>query len=172
NTIGIDLIRSQTDFCEQTPQCADKKILIIGHAHDMNTNASNALLKTLEEPSGNTYFFLTTDRPAALPATIRSRCQSVRFSAVPQENIYELQQALFADCEALQKGRLDPLTMAQKWQKEDLLILLAQIEIYFAKLREFASWDRVQKLRKMVLQHSSINPLLQLESLLIDLTRK
>lgn len=169
-TIGIDMIRSIMNFCEQTPQCADKKIIIIENAHHMNISACNALLKTLEEPSGNTYFLLTTNTPVALPATIRSRCQMIR---LPYQNepVPDWQTALHMDCEALMRGTLDPLLAAQRWQKEDLLILLAQIEIYFAKITEFASLDRINLMRKIVLQHGSINPLLQLESLFIDLRR-
>ncbi len=169
-TIGIDTIRSLTDFCEQTPQCADKKIIIIPNAHNMNISASNALLKTLEEPSGNTYFLLTTHVTCALSATIRSRCQMIRLPHY-DEDTPDWQNILHADCDALLRGTLDPLQAAQKWQKEDLLILLAQIEIYFAKIREFARLDKINAMRRIVLQHGSINPVLQLESLFIDLSR-
>jgi DNA polymerase-3 subunit delta' len=43
----------------------------------MNISAANALLKTLEEPQGDTCMILVTDHAARLPATIRSRCQSL-----------------------------------------------------------------------------------------------
>ena len=48
----------------------------------MNPQAQNALLKTLEEPAGRTLIVLLTDQPGALLATIRSRCQMVRFTAL------------------------------------------------------------------------------------------
>jgi DNA polymerase-3 subunit delta' len=169
-TIGIDVIRHVTDFCEQTPQCGDKKIIIIPKAHHMNISASNALLKTLEEPPGNSYFLLTSSIPAALPATVRSRCQVVRFPIVDNVVVPDWQSALHADCAALLSGKIDPLVMAQKWQKEDLLAVLAQMEIYFAKIRGFTGLDKINAVRKIVLQHGSVNAILQLEALLINLT--
>ncbi len=135
-TTGIDVIRSVIDFCEQTPQCGDKKIIIIPNTHQMNISASNALLKTLEEPPGNSYFLLLTDVPAALPATLRSRCQLIRLP-LSMPIVMPWQEALHADCAALLSKKLDPLMMAQKWQKEDLLSLLAQMEIYFVKIKSF-----------------------------------
>ena len=45
----------------------------------MNTSASNALLKTLEEPAANRFLLIVTSRPVRLPATIRSRCQRLEF---------------------------------------------------------------------------------------------
>jgi len=53
---------------------------------DMN-EAANALLKMLEEPQARSTFILTSSRPSSLPATIRSRCQSVRFSAIDQQTM-------------------------------------------------------------------------------------
>ncbi len=172
-TLGIDLIRSLTEFCEQTPQCGNKKVIIIPQAQHMNISASNALLKTLEEPPGNSYFLLTSNMPVALPATVRSRCQRIQFSLHDKSSsTVEWQAMLHADCAALMAGKIDPLAMAQKWQKEELLELLAQMEIYFAQKREFFALDKINALRKIALQHGSINLLLQLESLLIDLGKR
>jgi DNA polymerase-3 subunit delta' len=50
----------------------------------MNVNAANSLLKTLEEPTASTVLLLVTERPAQLPATIRSRCQQLGFPAPPR----------------------------------------------------------------------------------------
>jgi DNA polymerase-3 subunit delta' len=55
----------------------------------MNHEAANAFLKTLEEPQEQTIFILTTDRISAIPPTIRSRCQMVRFSAIDTDLIIE-----------------------------------------------------------------------------------
>jgi DNA polymerase-3 subunit delta' len=57
------------------------QVVIIDPADTMHTAASNALLKTLEEPSGAVIFILATHRPSSLPATIRSRCQQIIFNA-------------------------------------------------------------------------------------------
>jgi DNA polymerase-3 subunit delta' len=57
------------------------------HADRMNREATNALLKMLEEPQRQTTFVLTTDRPSQLLDTIRSRCRLVRFTAIPEQAI-------------------------------------------------------------------------------------
>ena len=52
-------------------------------AEAMTRPAANTLLKTLEEPPGDTVFILVSDRSSLLPATIRSRCQALSFPCPP-----------------------------------------------------------------------------------------
>jgi DNA polymerase-3 subunit delta' len=77
--ISVDQIREIGRFVTLKSQYAGHKVVIIEPAEAMNINASNSLLKTLEEPSAETLLLLVTHQPAQLPATIRSRCQEVRF---------------------------------------------------------------------------------------------
>lgn len=63
------------------------RVFIVEDADRMNESASNALLKTLEEPPPTTHLVLTTSNPTMLLPTIRSRCQIIRFSPVPAEEI-------------------------------------------------------------------------------------
>ena len=77
--IKVDQIREVAQFLSRTSHAAGAKVVIIDHAHQMNVSAANALLKTLEEPHPNNYLFLVTDSPAALMATVRSRCQRLQF---------------------------------------------------------------------------------------------
>ncbi len=58
------------------------RIFLIQPADRLHTAAANALLKTLEEPTLNTLLILLTAAPHALPATIRSRCQTLAFQPV------------------------------------------------------------------------------------------
>src|SRR5207237_2877419 len=58
------------------------RIFIVEDADTMNDQAANALLKTLEEPQPTTHLVLTTSNPTALLATIRSRCQIIRFAPI------------------------------------------------------------------------------------------
>ena len=51
----------------------------------MNANAQNALLKSLEEPTGDTMFFLLAENPGALLPTVLSRCLQVRFRLLEPE---------------------------------------------------------------------------------------
>jgi DNA polymerase-3 subunit delta' len=64
-----------------------KRVLIIEEADRMNAAAANALLKTLEEPSPGNVLLLTTARSHALPMTILSRCQHLRFTPLPREEV-------------------------------------------------------------------------------------
>src|SRR2546421_11551569 len=58
------------------------RVFIVEDAEYMNDQAANALLKTLEEPPATTHLVLTTSNPTALLATIRSRCQIIRFAPI------------------------------------------------------------------------------------------
>jgi hypothetical protein len=64
----------------KAPAFGRRRLCVILHAHQLNREASNSLLKMLEEPQEQTTFILATDNPGFLPETIRSRCQTVRFS--------------------------------------------------------------------------------------------
>ena len=81
-SIGVDQIREAGDFVTKTVGYGSKKILVISDAEKMTTGASNALLKTLEEPQGNALILLLSQRTWLLPATIRSRCQTWRLPAL------------------------------------------------------------------------------------------
>ncbi len=81
--IGIDAVRDLAASLTLTTQQGWAKGAIIAPAEAMNRPAANALLKTLEEPPGASYLFLVSDVPSALPATIRSRCQSVAIATPP-----------------------------------------------------------------------------------------
>lgn len=60
-----------------TTTISPRKVALIHPADRLNRNASNALLKTLEEPPGNAVIILVSDDPARLPVTVRSRCQVI-----------------------------------------------------------------------------------------------
>ena len=83
--IPIHAVRWLRVEMARPPLLARRRFFILVNAHQMNAEAANALLKMLEEPQAKSTFVLTSSRPAALPATIRSRCQAVRFSPIAQE---------------------------------------------------------------------------------------
>ncbi|MEZ5429325.1 MAG: DNA polymerase III subunit delta' [Pyrinomonadaceae bacterium] len=85
--ILVDAIRDLEKEANFRPYQAGARFFIIDEADKMNDAASNALLKTLEEPPDTTYIFLITSRPDALLQTIHSRCQTVRFAPVPPVEI-------------------------------------------------------------------------------------
>lgn len=77
--IKIDQVRKILDFASKSPQFGGYRVVLIAPAEAMNVNASNALLKCLEEPGKDTLMILVTHQISGLLATIRSRCQSVDF---------------------------------------------------------------------------------------------
>ncbi len=64
------------------PREGSKKIFIISQAERLHPSAANKILKLLEEPPPHVVFILVSSRPEALLPTIRSRCQTVKFSRV------------------------------------------------------------------------------------------
>ena len=82
--IKVDQIRAISDFIGQTAQQGGYKILIIEPAEAMNINAANALLKSLEEPTDNTFILLVCDSVGLLLPTIKSRCQFLGFPVPAQ----------------------------------------------------------------------------------------
>ncbi|NQV87247.1 MAG: hypothetical protein HQ492_09245 [Woeseiaceae bacterium] len=85
-TIGVDQIRHLVGQLTLTSYEGVGKVAVIEPANDMTANAANSLLKTLEEPPGNTLLILVADRVGKLPATIFSRCQRIDF-ALPTEAV-------------------------------------------------------------------------------------
>jgi DNA polymerase III subunit delta' len=88
--IKIDQIRALQKELGYRPYEAPRKALIIDAAERFNPSSGNALLKTLEEPPGKAIIILLTSSPESVLATIRSRCQQLVFSGVPEDDIAAL----------------------------------------------------------------------------------
>ncbi|MDI6767068.1 MAG: DNA polymerase III subunit delta' [Bacteroidota bacterium] len=92
NTIKINSIREIRREAALSLFGAGKKVFIIVDAEKMNEEASNALLKTLEEPHEDTLLILLTAYPDLLLQTIISRCQHIRFDPLSEETIQKALQ--------------------------------------------------------------------------------
>ncbi|KKS17170.1 MAG: polymerase III subunit gamma and tau protein [Candidatus Woesebacteria bacterium GW2011_GWA1_41_7] len=84
---GIDDVRILRDAAKLAPVSAKKKIYIIDEVHMLTTEASNALLKILEEPPEHVVFILATTNPEKLIETIRSRTTIIAFRKARNEEI-------------------------------------------------------------------------------------
>ena len=79
-TIKVDAIRQMTKKVSETAQQGGNKVIYIESAQKMNTNAANALLKVLEEPTDNTFILLETNQLGQTLPTVRSRCRIVQLA--------------------------------------------------------------------------------------------
>ena len=82
--IRIDQIRALIADLGLSSHAGGYKVVTIRPADAMNVSAANSLLKTLEEPPENTLVMLLAEQLSRLPATIRSRCQQLRFAIPPR----------------------------------------------------------------------------------------
>lgn len=92
-SIGIASIRDALDSTSTRPLIGRRRIMLLFEADRLTEEAANALLKSLEEPRGETVMILTTENPSSLPATIQSRCAIFTVRLLPAK---ELEQALGA----------------------------------------------------------------------------
>src|ERR1700726_668343 len=79
---GIDQIRELREMVRYAPAGGRYKVVILDEAHMLTDEASNALLKTLEEPPDKVIFVMATTEPESLAETIRSRSQHFHFRAL------------------------------------------------------------------------------------------
>lgn len=86
-SIRVDQIRTMQRRLTVRPTLGERRVVIVNPADDLEVGASNALLKSLEEPPDGTYFVLVAHRPARLLPTIRSRCRMLRLPALTETEI-------------------------------------------------------------------------------------
>jgi DNA polymerase-3 subunit delta' len=87
--IKVDQVRALIGSLDLTASISPRKVAYIHPADAMNASSANALLKSLEEPAGDTVLILVTDNPGRLPVTIRSRCQSISVTQPDAESVLE-----------------------------------------------------------------------------------
>lgn len=106
--ILVDAIRDLETEAHFRPYEGRARTFIVDEADKMNDAASNALLKTLEEPAPTSHIILITSRPDSLLATIRSRCQIMRFAPVSTGEIerYLIEKKAFSQREAAIAARV------------------------------------------------------------------
>jgi len=88
--IKIDQVRELQKSAAKQPHEGRFRMVLIDEAHEMTTEAANALLKTLEEPTARMRLILVTDRAHRLLETIVSRCQQLRFSGLEADDVREV----------------------------------------------------------------------------------
>lgn len=95
--VKVDHIREIVQFISQSPHTSAVKIIVICHAHLLNTASQNALLKILEEPPADVHFILTSAKPHLLLPTIKSRCLNYIFKNINQAQSLQDLKKLISD---------------------------------------------------------------------------
>lgn len=108
SALTVDEIRRVSRFLSMTSHDGSHRIVVVDSADDMNTNAANALLKSLEEPPQRTLFVLIAHSAGALLPTIRSRCQTIRMRPLEKNALLQVLSTLETDLPADPKA-LDAL---------------------------------------------------------------
>lgn len=127
----IDDIRELIEQTKYHPASARFKIFIIDEVHMLTKEASNALLKTLEEPPSYVKFILATTDPLKLPVTVLSRTQHFRFKPIAKSAVVaHLEQILKTENIAYEEGALEILARSGSGSLRDTLTLLDQAIIF------------------------------------------
>lgn len=100
--ITVDDIRSGIQFLSLKTAPDKRRILIICPVDKMNENASNALLKALEEPPERSIIFLLCHNMGRILPTIKSRCRKIKLKPLPKQELTEKIHALYPDLEDLE----------------------------------------------------------------------
>lgn len=128
---GIDQIRELREMVRYAPAAARTKIVILDEAHMLTDEASNALLKTLEEPPDRVIFVMATTQPESLADTIRSRAQHFHFRTLTfQEIIGRLQEIAGKEGLQVEPGALAVMARAAEGSLRDALSLLEQARAF------------------------------------------
>lgn len=83
--IPVDEARGLSEFFSKSPASAPHRVAIVDAVDDLNVNAANAILKTLEEPPPHGVLLMVSHSPGRLLPTIRSRCRRLPFHPLPLE---------------------------------------------------------------------------------------
>jgi DNA polymerase-3 subunit delta' len=172
HAIKVDQVRALNEFVQQTSLQDGYRVIVIHPANQMNMQATNALLKTLEEPARDAILILIQDVMGQLPATIISRCQRLHFFtpqradalawlATQTESLHDFNLLLnlshgapLAALECIQSPRLN--------ERERLYQLFFDIKREESHLVQAAS--QIEKMESMQLLND-------IQSLILDLLR-
>jgi DNA polymerase III subunit gamma/tau len=128
---GIDQIRELREMVRYAPAGSRNKVVILDEAHMLTGEASNALLKTLEEPPDRVIFVMATTEPENLVDTIRSRSQHFHFRALTFAEITgRLEEIASKENLQIEPGALAVIARMAEGSLRDALSLLEQARAY------------------------------------------
>ena len=147
--IKVDQVRDLVSFVVQTAQLGGRKVVLVEPVESMNINAANALLKSLEEPSGNTILLLVSHQSSRLLPTIRSRCVQQACPLPSQASSLEWLAKALPDISEAERGEL--LTLAAGSP-----LVAVKLQAQGVREQRAAVVDGVKKLLKRELSASQL----------------
>ncbi len=130
-TIKIEQIRYLQEKIAEKPVTSERKVYIINKCDSMTREASNALLKTLEEPPSYATIILITSNESKLLVTIKSRCTKIAFTPLSEEDIKTyLQNELDENIKAKNADMNDNMIIQCQGSIGRLLRILEEKETY------------------------------------------
>jgi DNA polymerase-3 subunit delta' len=130
--ITIKQIRALGEFMGMTPALSSWRVAVIDSTDELNKEASNALLKMLEEPPPNTLFFLVSHAPGRLLPTIRSRCRLLPFEALSDDAMTSILEVQSPGLSSSERKRIVEMSFGSAGRA------LAFAELDLAKLEDSA----------------------------------
>ncbi len=135
--IRVEEIRQLQEQLSNTAQQGGRKVVVLGPAESLNTNAANAFLKTLEEPTRNTHIILFCHERSRVLPTISSRCQLIKLSVPDHQLSLDWLQKFAGDRSAELLNAASGLPVrAMELLESDALEERTAIEQHLTKLRE------------------------------------
>jgi DNA polymerase-3 subunit delta' len=181
SAIKVDQIRELQKSAFLTPQRGGKGLIVIEGADRMNTAASNALLKILEEPASHTLFILIAEQLSTVLPTILSRCQRTHFTSdsdVFLDNLLLLgdlypeasqratlareSETLLDELIALIEKKQHPCFLAAQWNKFDFgdllwFLYLVYSQVYYVHIKDLPPQSRAYS--QLMKLKSLLNPI-------------
>ena len=177
--ITIAHIRTLSSFLSMSPWNSPYKVAMMYDAHFMNKEAQSAFLKLLEEPKGETLFFLHSEYPDLLLNTIRSRVQEFKFYSFAYETDESTAEEFerlrksdlgfrFAAAKTLADSRSEIAEKLEHWLIIARRLLLEAIRNDPAEAGKLLQTIKALQEVSLALQTSNVNPRLALERLMLD----
>lgn len=157
NFIKINSIRDLRRQATLTAFGSGRKVFVISDADNMNDEASNSLLKSLEEPTASTMFILTSpNRPKLLP-TIVSRCQNIQFDLLQDgdicEALIERQRRTEAEASVIARLAHGSYTKALDLLTTEVRELREQAVNFIRAAMGFPSFELTEEVERIASEH-------------------
>jgi replication-associated recombination protein RarA len=141
---GIEEVRKIKNFLAQKPFNHSSKFVLVFDSQELNHQAQNALLKTLEEPGPNNFLILTTNKPSSLLSTIISRCHRIKIKSTKKatSTLLKISGNLSKDLSASES--------LSKNKEEVLPLLEDQLKLYQSELLKDPNRQTQKTIEKII----------------------